>query len=140
MNLSPQRPVAGNPKGFTLLEVVFSTGLLVVTTLLMANLATHSTKDSADDERRARAIQLASNQMEDLLRRYATDPLLSAGSHSASFDIHGKSISPPGFFTLEWTITPDTPIPSILHIQESVLWKTEKVSHHVDLQSNRGAQ
>jgi hypothetical protein len=121
--------------------VIGAMAILTSVALLVMELVGHSNKSSVNDERSGVAIQLASDNLEDLIRRYPTDPLLAAGEHRIFFDRAGRQVpsAPAAFYTASWTIVPNTPIATTLQIKQSVTWQTGGTSRRVELSTYRSA-
>lgn len=128
-----------NQLGFTFIEVLMAAAILMVGTLVAMSMGDFTSQNLAFDQDRVTATQLGGNILEDLLNRYPTDPLLTAGAHSQQFDSLENPVGAGGFYTVNWTITANSPTPNILTIQLSVNWLVSGIPKAINFMTYRSS-
>jgi prepilin-type N-terminal cleavage/methylation domain-containing protein len=111
-------------RGFTLLEVMVSSVLLIVgITGILQGFSTASAQ-ATRDRQMTTAIHVAEGVAEAILAFQQSDPDLSAGSHAdkMQFDRSGHRVSSGGEYIASCNVEPNTPIDNIRRINITVRW------------------
>ena len=110
--------------GFTLIEVVMATLLLVVGIALIGNIVSIVMKENFYSERHTQAVILAQNKIEDLINAgYDSDDLI-AGDYEHAMNPVNATADSSGSFYLFWTIYDLYPIDRSKQIVCTVQWQT----------------
>lgn len=108
--------------GFTLLEVLIATAMLATAITLSMTTANLIISGEHGVKSFSKAHNIAVAQMEQLLANFGTNPDLTPGTHTQSYDKDGNLAVAGAGYTASWTVTADTPITKIMKIQLDVSW------------------
>jgi type IV pilus assembly protein PilV len=115
-----------NQKGFTLIEACFAISILSIGLLGMASMQVSSINGNASAGYVTDGTTLAGDQLEKLMALPYTDADLSAGTHSAP--------SPPTGYTINWSVTDDSPYNDTKTIDLTVTWNDHGATKRVTMQ------
>jgi prepilin-type N-terminal cleavage/methylation domain-containing protein len=122
------RRILGSARGFTLIEAMVAIVILVVGVLGAASLTAALMQSNRDATDRTRALELMRHKVEHIQAQgyYA----VVTGNDTGS--VGGVT------FTRSWTVTPDSPIAGLRHVQVSVSWTDQDGTHTVSARTLKG--
>lgn len=110
------------PRGFTLLEVMISGGLLLIGLSASLGLVTSLTELKEHQRHMTQVMAIAEATIEELLLAPSTDDDLLAGDHGPRyFDSMGLEASF-GMYEAKWKVTGAKPIAGIRQVDVTVRW------------------
>lgn len=118
-----QRPRANSrpPKGFTLLETLISSALLVMAITGVVSAFSGISRSFEHQRHMTQAMALAESQLESLLQRYQSHVDLTNIVHpTLHFDREGKQQASASVYAVNWTVTP-TPF-GMRRVKVTVSW------------------
>jgi Tfp pilus assembly protein PilV len=118
-------------RGFTLLEVLISTAMLVMAITLSIAAGNMVTSSEYSIKNAAKAHNIAISLMEQLLANFSSDTNLTAGNHIQSYDVNGNLSTTRVVYTANWVVTLNSPITKIMQIQLYVTWQDGSLTRTV---------
>jgi Tfp pilus assembly protein PilV len=116
--------IARREDGFTLIEVVMATLLLVVGIALIGNIVSNVMRENFYSERHTQAVILVQNKIEDLLNAGYDSSDLNAGSYEHALNPVNATADSAGSFYLYWSIYDLHPIDRSKQIVCTAQWQT----------------
>ena len=121
------------PRGFSLLEVVFASTILIIGLTSTAGVYVTVGSSFAHQRDMAIATGIAEAFMEQVAVLPQSSPLLSTDSHPVRhYDAEGHRVPAGGKFELRWEVVAGVSIAGINEITVDVGWKTRRL-HQVTL-------
>ncbi|MGE3684155.1 MAG: hypothetical protein AB7G93_20735 [Bdellovibrionales bacterium] len=108
-------------RGFALAEalaVIALAGLVIAASM---DLGSQSSALTGKQKLARKSYFVMQNVSESLMLAYSSDSSVTAGDHSADYDISGHP-TPGGPIKVMYTVTPDTPMPGVTQIQMNTIW------------------
>ncbi len=117
-------PHRGEGRGFSLLEVIFSSTIFITALTGVVSAIGTSRQIKEDHRMLTQALHLAEGQIEQLLvlpngAAQLTSDVEVAGSR---YDIDGAVVPAGGIFTTAWVVQADTPVTGLRRINVVVRW------------------
>ena len=130
-----------NQRGFSLIEVLAATAMMTAAIVMSMHAVDLISAGQSRTYNMAKAQNIGSQLMEQLLSVYSNDGKLTAGAHAQQYDRNGypASATNPAIFTANWTVKFDTPIGKIMQIQLQVTWVENGHPHIITFKTYRQA-
>lgn len=116
--------VRGRENGFTLVEVIMATLLLLVGISVVGTITTALMRANFYSQRHTQAVILAQNTIEDLLNAGYNSEAMNPGDYEHPLSPVNATGDSSGVYTLEWTIYDLRPIDRSRLIVCTVGWQT----------------
>lgn len=126
-----------NQRGFSLVETFLSSTVMLFGLLNVITSVSIYSKFDSTQEVKMQATNIAESVMEHLIMHHDSSPNVQSGQHS--LDLKTTSIATDLLkdYKVEWTVTPDSPVPKIKKIDLMVYWMTGEKLNQVSLTSYR---
>lgn len=138
MSIRSTRPRA--PRGFTLLEVMVASALLLFGIAAVVAGLSHATKTGKHQRYVTQGIHVAESVLENLLLANAGHPDLESGAHGPRwFNEVGEQLGAANGSTFEanWTVVLNEPIPDMKRLTVTVTWLEDNVERRLSLTTDR---
>jgi type IV pilus assembly protein PilV len=116
---------ARNEKGFSLVEVVMATLILIIGIGMVGAITTGILQKNFYSQRHTQAVILAQNKIEELLNNGYESPTLTQGSYENSFNPVNATGDSGGVFYQSWTVQDVRPIARSKQITSVVQWQNK---------------
>ena len=129
-----------NPqKGFSIVEVVLSIGLLAIVVMSSSFIVAQSSNMSFEDRKRWVAAEIGSMVMEELSFSYASAGLLDNAVAERYYDSQFQEIPAhdPQGYKVRWAVVPNSPIPGVSKIDLQVYWLEKSVEKSLRFETSR---
>jgi type IV pilus assembly protein PilV len=113
-------------RGSALLEVVVAISILAIGLLAIASMQVAAIRGNAFAGNVTEGTCLAADRLEKLMSHSYTHADLSAGAHTDA--------SPPGGYTITWSVTDDAPLNDTKTISLTVIWADHGTQKSVSMQ------
>ena len=121
-------------KGFTLIEVIMASIILVIGMGIIGSIITNVTKKNFFSFRQTQAVILAQNKIEELVNEGYNSPNMDSGNYENPLNPVSETGDSSGVFNQFWTIIDIMPIPRSKQIISTVRWEgTEGETKTVEL-------
>lgn len=117
------RPRQSDDRGFSLIEVMIAMTFLAIGLLAVAQMIPMGLSGVTQARVRTNAVQAAQEQMDELRAADYDDASLTAGAYSQT----------DGKYTLDWTITDNTPAPKVKRVDLVASWPNSRGTQSVTL-------
>ncbi len=120
-------------RGFSLLEVVFASTILIIGLTSTAGVYATVSSSFAHQKNLAIATAIAEMFLEQVAVLPQSSPLLEPGTHSPrNYNADGKRVPSASKFTMTWEITENMPVAGIKEVTVDVTWVSRQ-THQVTL-------
>jgi len=111
-------------RGFSLVEVLVASTLFLTTTAVIVASVASASRQSSVQRHMTTALQVAEQQMEELLLRFSNSPELSIGAHTRYYNEKGEPLpnATNAYFTVTWDVAQVAGITSLRRLTLSVSW------------------
>jgi len=113
-------------KGFTLVEVLIATLLLLIGISMISSFVAKLTTRNFYSHRHTQAVIIAQNKIEELINEGYESPLLDAANYENPLNPVTATADSSGMFYQYWTINDLYPIPKSKQIVSKVQWEDMK--------------
>lgn len=121
-------------KGFTLIEVIMSTLILIVGITAISSVISTITRKNFFSQRHTQAVLLAQNKIEELINEGYDSAACADGDYENSLNPVNATGDSSGVFYQYWSIEDIRPIPGSKQIVSTVEWEgTDGQLHAVEL-------
>lgn len=109
-------------EGTTLVETMMALGLLGLSAIAFMNFMSVTVQSAQRQTHSLKASQILESNVEGLISTDGSNGSLNSGTYTRLFDKDGNLVTSQEVFTLDYTVTPNTPVPDVLTIQASIRW------------------
>lgn len=111
------------PAGFTLIEVMISSSILLIGLAAVVSGMAAYTKVQEHQRHMTQAIHIAESAMEEIILAYPSDDDLLVGGHGPiHYDSLGHEVAGSGTYQVTWAVADASPIPGIKRVDVTVTW------------------
>ncbi|MFC1692677.1 prepilin-type N-terminal cleavage/methylation domain-containing protein [Candidatus Latescibacterota bacterium] len=110
-------------KGFTLIEVIMASIILVIGMGIIGSIITSITKKNFFSFRQTQAVVLAQNKIEELVNEGYNSPDMDSGTYVNPLNPVSETGDSSGVFNQFWTIIDLMPIPRSKQIISTIQWE-----------------
>ncbi len=122
--------IRSNEKGFTLIEVIMATLILVIGIGMMSAITSGIVRKNFHSQFHTQAVILAQNKIEELLADGYSSSNLTAGSFENTDNPINATADSSGIFYQSWKIEDVKPIPRSKYITSTVQWTDQSNQQH----------
>jgi prepilin-type N-terminal cleavage/methylation domain-containing protein len=119
-----------NEKGFTLIEVIMASLILVIGMGIVGSITTGILTKNFYSQRHTQAVILAQNKIEELLNEGYISPSLAEGEYDNPLNPVDSTGDSAGVFYQHWKIEDVKPIPRSKYITSTIQWQDQKGNPH----------
>lgn len=122
----PKIPHVRDPKGFTLVEVIMASFILVLGIGIIGGITSGIVRKNFYSQRHTQAVILAQNKIEELLNDGYESPTLNKGETNNPLNPVNATGDSSGVFYQSWTVQDASPIIRSKQITSKVQWRDKE--------------
>lgn len=127
-----------SPRGFTLIEVMVASAILLVGIAAVVSALSISTRTAAHQRHVTQALHVTENLMEGLLLANAGHATLDTGDHGPRwFNDVGEETDAASTYEVRWSVEANKPIEGMKRLTVTTRWKEEARERAVSLTTDR---